>query len=435
MSKNKILVSLLIAGGFVSPMAYATDGYLQQGYGVKANGMAGVGIALPQDSLAAATNPAGMVMVGNRADLGLTWFKPTRGADVTGNCLGGPGTCPPAPSLNGSYDGNGRSNFFIPEFGFNKMMNPNMSLGVSVYGNGGMNTSYQTSPFGPNAGINLEQLFIAPTWAMKVNDSNSIGVALNLVYQTFAATGLGGFGPAGGHGFNISSNPAALTDNGTDSSTGIGIRLGWTGEITPLVTLGATYQPKTSMGKFNKYAGLFANQGSFDIPASYGVGIAVKVTPETTIAADYMAIQYGDVTSVGNSLSPLFAGIPLGGSNGPGFGWKNIQVLKLGISQVISPMLTVRAGYSHNTQPIPASQTMFNILAPGVVQDHLTLGATWNVSKQNEVTVAYMHAFENSVNGSGSIPPGAATAGGFGGGEANLHMHEDSLGVAYSWKF
>jgi long-chain fatty acid transport protein len=336
--------------------------------------------------------------------------------------------------MNGSYDGNNRSNFLIPEFGYNKMMNPNMSLGASVYGNGGLNSAYTTSPFGTHVGINMTQLFIAPTWAMKLNDSNSVGVALNLVYQTFAATGLQAFGPAGGHGFNISSNPTALSDNGTDTSTGVGLRLGWTGQLTPMVTVGATYQPKTKMSKFSKYAGLFADQGSFDIPASYGVGIAVKATPATTIAADIMAIQYGDVTAVGNSLSPLFAGIPLGGSNGPGFGWTNTQVLKLGVSHVMSDTLTVRAGYSHNTQPIPASQTMFNILAPGVIQDHLTLGATWNVSKQNEVTVAYMHAFENSVNGSGSIPPGNPPAG-FGGGEANIHMNENSLGVAYSWKF
>ena len=362
-------------------------------------------------------------MVGDRIDLGLTWFKPTRGAEITGNTIG----------MNGSYDGNHRSNFFIPEFGYNKMMNPSMSLGVSVYGNGGLNSGYQTSPFGANAGINMSQLFIAPTWAMKLNPTNSIGVAVNLVYQSFAATGLGAFGPAGGHGFNISSNPNALSDNGTDTSTGIGLRLGWTGEITPMITLGATYQPKTKMSKFTKYAGLFADQGSFDIPASFGIGAAVKATPATTIAADYMSIQYGGVTSVGNALSPLFAGIPLGGSNGPGFGWTNTQVIKLGVSQVVSDTLTVRAGYSHNTQPIPTSQTMFNILAPGVIQDHLTLGATWNLSKQNEVTVAYMHAFENSVNGSGSIPPGNPPAG-FGGGEANIHMHEDSLGVAYSWK-
>jgi long-chain fatty acid transport protein len=43
-----------------------------------------------------------------------------------------------------------------------------------------------------------------------------------------------------------------------------------------------------------------------------------------------------------------------------------------------------------------------------------------------------MHAFEESVNGSGSIPPSPPTA--FGGGEANLKMYQDSLGIAYGWQ-
>jgi len=408
MKMKKIVVSMFAAGILVSPLANATNGYFSHGYGMKAKGMAGAGIALPQDSLAAATNPAGMVMVGDRIDLGLDWFRPSRGAEVVG--AGGLG--------NGAFDGNGKSNFFIPEFGYNKMMNPNMSLGVSVYGNGGMNTDYASSPFGPNAGINLEQLFIAPTWAMKLNPKHSIGVSLNLVYQTFAAKGLGAFAAS-------SSNAAALTDNGKDSSTGIGLRLGWTGELTDMLTMGATYQPKTKMSKFSKYAGLFAEQGGFDVPASYGFGIAVKATPATTIAADYEVIQYSGVPAIANTIS---AGGPLGANNGMGFGWTDVKVIKLGVSQVMSDTLTVRAGYSHNTQPIPATQTMFNVLAPGVVQDHVTLGATWNISKQNEVTFAYMHAFEKKVNGPGAIPVG------FGAGDANIHMNENSLGVAYSWK-
>lgn len=408
MKINNLVVSMFTAGLIASPLAYATNGYFAHGYGMKAKGMAGVGIALPQDSIAAATNPAGMVLLGDRTDLGLDVFKPSRGAEVVG--AGGLG--------NGTFDGNGKSNFFIPEIGYNKMMDSNMSLGVSVYGNGGMNTDYKTSPFGPNAGINLEQLFIAPTWAMKLNPQHSIGVAINLVRQTFSATGLGAFATS-------SSNSAALTDNGKDSSTGVGLRLGWTGELTPMLTMGATYQPKTKMSKFSKYAGLFAEQGGFDIPATYGLGIALKASSETTIAIDYQAIQYGGVPSVANTLT---AGGPLGADNGMGFGWTNVKVFKFGVSQAMSESLTVRAGYSHNTQPIPSSQTMFNILAPGVVQDHLTLGATWNVSRQNEVTVAYMHAFEKKVNGPGSIPAG------FGGGDANIHMNENSLGVAYSWK-
>jgi long-chain fatty acid transport protein len=40
-----------------------------------------------------------------------------------------------------------------------------------------------------------------------------------------------------------------------------------------------------------------------------------------------------------------------------------------------------------------------------------------------------MHAFENTVNGSNSIPAE------FGGGNANIKMSQDSLGVAFGMKF
>lgn len=406
MQHKKIVLSVLAATLLAPVMAHATNGYFAHGYGMKAKGMGGVGIALSQDTLAAATNPAGMVAQGDRIDAGVDLFIPNRGADVVGGAAAG------------TYSGNGKSNFLIPEFGYNKMLGSDMSVGVSVYGNGGMNTSYTASPFGPGAGINLEQLFIAPTWSMKLNAQHSVGVALNLVYQTFSATGLGAFA-------GRSSNAAALSGTGTDSSTGIGLRLGWQGQLTPAVTMGATYQPKTKMGKFSKYAGLFAEQGGFDIPASYGIGIAVKASPLTTVAVDIEKIDYGTVASIANTNA---AGGLMGAANGAGFGWQNMTVYKLGVSHTLSDTLTVRAGYNHNNAQIPATQTLFNVLAPGVVQDHVTLGATWQMSKDNELTVSYMHAFKQTVNGVNSIPAG------MGGGNANINMYQDSIGIAYSWK-
>jgi long-chain fatty acid transport protein len=303
------------------------------------------------------------------------------------------------------------------------MMNPDMSLGISVYGNGGMNTDYASSPFtafgGTSpAGVNLSQLFIAPTWSMKLNTSNSIGVSLNLAYQSFEAKGLQPFAA-------MSSDATKLTNNGADTSTGYGVRLGWTGQVTPMVTLGATYQTKTKMGKFSKYAGLFAEQGGFDIPANYGVGISLNAAPETIVAFDIQSIQYSDVKSIANTNA---AGGPLGADNGAGFGWQNMTVYKLGVSHAYSAEFTVRAGLSTTTQPIPESQTFFNILAPGVVENHMTLGGTWTLANKSEVSLAYMHAFKKTVNGAGSIAPGQ------GGGEANLNMYQDSLGIAYSWK-
>ncbi|MGA8863617.1 MAG: outer membrane protein transport protein [Gallionella sp.] len=413
MKMNKIMVSMLAAGVIASPLAHATDGYFPTGYGVKNEAMGGASIALPLDAVAAANNPAGMVMVGDRVDFALTWFKPDRSAQITA----------PSPAA-GTYDGNGRSNFFIPDFGYNKMISADTSLGVSVYGNGGMNTQYNTNPFtafgaNGNLGINLEQLFVAPTWAMKINPTNAVGVSLNLAYQMFSATGINGLAFSG-----MSSSSGNLSDNGTDTSTGYGVRIGWTGEVTPTVTLGATYQSKTSMSKFSNYSGLFADQGSFDIPSNYGLGIAVKATPATTVAFDVVRTNYSDVSSVSNTFpQPL----PLGATGGPGFGWQNINTYKLGVSYAYDSTLTLRAGLNHCDQPIPDNQTLLNIVAPAVVQNHLSLGATWILANKSELSVAYVHAFSQTVNGSGSIP------GSFGGGDANLTMKEDSIGVSYGW--
>jgi long-chain fatty acid transport protein len=228
---------------------------------------------------------------------------------------------------------------------------------------------------------------------------------------------------------NFSSSPGDVTNRGYDSSWGWGVRIGWTGKLTDWLTLGATYQSKTNMGNLDKYKGLFAEQGDMDVPENYGIGVAITPAPKWTLAADVQRINYGDVKAVGNPVDCLFAGqCKLGDSNGAGFGWRNTTVYKLAVAYEWSKELTLRAGFVTLDQPIPSSQTLFNIIAPGVVENHLTLGATWTFDRNKELSVAYMHAFEKKVNGSGSIPAA------FGGGEANLKMYQDALGVAFGWK-
>ncbi len=410
-------IAVLVAAAAASTGALATNGYFSHGYGIKAKGMGGAGIALPQDSMAAATNPAGMAMVGNRIDLGIDWFKPNRSAEISGNATA---------ANNGTFSGNGTSSFLIPEFGYNRMMNKDLSLGLVVYGNGGMNTNYKNGVplFGTNtnAGVDLTQMFVAPTLAFKITPEHAVGISLNLAYQQFSAYGIQNFAGS-------SSSPANLTNNGHDESTGWGVRLGYTGQISKTVSIGATYQTKTRMSRFDKYKGLFAEQGDFDIPENYGIGIAVKATPALTAAFDIVEIKYSGVKSVSNPVSGLtVGGSLLGNSNSAGFGWQDMTVYKLGFNYEMSKDLTLRAGFNYGKQPIPSSQTMFNILAPGVVERHLTLGATWNMANGGELSVGYMHAFEKRVSGPGAIPAG------FGNGNVDLKMSQDSLGIAYGWK-
>ncbi|WP_326518063.1 OmpP1/FadL family transporter [Acinetobacter sp. CAAS 2-6] len=422
------LLSAAVIAPLFSSSAFATTGYFMHAYSVKSQGNAGTSIANFQDSLTIASNPAGLSWVGSRLDAGVTLFAPDREAEIVGNTGIGFG------SANGQYDGNSRKYFLIPEFGYSHPINDQLAAGIAVYGNGGMNTNYKNNPYAAfgntgSAGINLNQLFVSPAISWEYAENQSLALAANILYQRFQAKGFDGFV------FGSVSNDSTKLSNGShDDSTGVGARIGWSAKVNDQLTLGATYASKIDASRFKKYAGLFAEQGDFDVPENYGVGLNYQVTPALSVAADYQRINYSDVKSVGNDFNAalVMSGNPelkFGGQNGPGFGWDDINVYKVSATYQASPKLTLRAGYSYNDQPVREDQTFLNILAPGVVQQHLSLGATWNIDQKQEVSVAYTHALEETVNGSNSIP------GDFGGGEANLTMDQNILGVSYGVKF
>ena len=91
--------------------------------------------------------------------------------------------------------------------------------------------------------------------------------------------------------------------------------------------------------------------------------------------------------------------------------------------------MTLRAGYTRTDNPIKPADATFNILAPGVVQNEMTLGVSYAVNKTSDLTVSYMHAFEKTVSGPGLL----CTMNGFSCTDT-IKMYQDSLGVAYSWK-
>jgi long-chain fatty acid transport protein len=424
------------------PAAHATDGYFQHGYGLIAKGMGGASTAVALDTFGGASNPAKMSFVGNRLDLGVDLFMPERSAARSGS--------DPMLGLDGSADSDSTL-FAIPEFGYNRIVSPQWAVGVSVYGNGGMNTDYPggqipamsaCGSLNPGAasynllcgtgdlGVDLVQLAIAPTVSYRINDRHAIGVAPLLGVQQFKLEGAQAFA-------GFSNSPGDVSNRGTDTAYGYGVRIGWFGQITDALSLGAAYSTKVYMTEFDKYQGLFAEEGDFDMPENFNLGLAFRLTPKLLVAADYQRINYSGVKAVGNPSANLRAcaggdsASCLGGSNGAGFGWQDVNVFKIGVQYQVTDRLALRAGYNHTDNPIEAADVTFNILAPGVVEDHLTLGLSYAVGKNGELTVSYMHAFENSVSGPSFFSNFTAP---LSAGEETIKMYQNAIGIAYAWK-
>lgn len=349
--------------------AMATDGYFQHGYGIQAKGRGGTAMAIATDAFGGANNPATMVMAGSRLDLDLDAFSPRRSAERSG--LG--------PGLDGSVD-SGRTWFGIPELGYSHAAGQprigNQSVRqwrheyrlprwpVQLRPGTGKYSVRQHLHRGGSA-----QLIIAPTAAYAITPNQSIGIAPQIALQRFAAKGLQAFASTPG----LSSAPGSVTNNGAEMSSGVGVRFGYFARISPAFSFGAAYSSKIGMSRFKDYAGLFAQAGKFDIPENYSLGVAWNATAALTLSADYERINYSGVQSVSN---PSLVQAQLGASGGPGFGWHDVDVWKLGAEYASSDRWSWRAGYNHGSNPIRGSDVTFNILAPGVVTDHVTLGLT-----------------------------------------------------------
>lgn len=418
--KHAVLVSALLAAN----AAHATNGYFLPGFGFRSQGMGGVGIAFGRDSLSIAANPANAVNTGMRGDLGFGIFNPERAGRVFND--------PATPVVGFNFSGNTESDnkyFIVPEVGFTMPLTDRLHAGLAVVGNGGMNTNYPENFFATGSvpkdkklGVDLNQLLVPVTAAFKVDEKHAIGASLVLAMSRFRAYGLDSFTNFDAI-FPISAAPNFLTNKGFDYSYGAGVKLGWQGDfLDDRLTLGVVYTSRTYMTKFDKYKGLFAEQGDFDIPENYGFGIAVKPKKNLVIAADVMRINYSDVASVGNpgpcvDTNPTSGGfcIPsindpskeLGNDNGMGFGWKDQTVYKLGIQYGVNNKLQVRAGYNYGKSPIPDDPNLggdnaitFALLAPATVEHHYSLGFTYRANDNLEVTGTYMYVANNSQGGS-----------------------------------
>ena len=435
--KKNTKLSFALAALMVPTISQATNGLFVIGHGTKSRAMGGVAIATPLDSLSGATNPATISSLDNRFDIGMDIFRPEVESQL------GSVKAESEASINGlGLD----KIFFMPSLGFIYQLTDDLTFGFTMVAAGGGGTKFTTNFYEAAAAgtpntptinetlrVDLAVMQMNPTIAYQLDDNNHVGVSLVIGVARFQATGLSLFDPFTQTQGTIDN----FTNQGKDWTGGAGLRVGWLGEYGDF-SIGAEYTSEVNMDEFNRYTELFAEHGDLDIPASVGLGLSYKFTPDLLMAFDVIHTFYEDVRSVSN-LGPNLAGNPngplgsedrrLGLPNGLGFGWEDQTVYKIGVEYVHSEKLILRAGWNYGETTInEAREIIFNLVSPATTEHHLTLGATYNLNPEMELNFSYIHAFSNELFGPTYISDDGSNLG-------RMEMEQNSIGGSLSWKF
>lgn len=133
----------------------AATGYFLQGYGTNTRALAGAGVALVDDPMSVAANPAAAVaLTGRQFQLGSTniKFSPKVAVDELPPPPYAPGSFPLQPGL---YKGNPNvpaevsGGFIIPHGALTWRLTPQWAAALTVYGNGGLNSTFQAQGQNP----------------------------------------------------------------------------------------------------------------------------------------------------------------------------------------------------------------------------------------------------------------------------------------------
>lgn len=395
-----------------STSAKANHGEFYSGWGAKAIGMAGIGVAHPLDAMASARNPAGIAWICDEIDIGFSVLRRDRSYSYDGT--------PPFISPNHVKSGWPLDGGFA--YGIVKRLCGNITVGSASYSLGGYVTNYHRNNrvFGRgHFGMCYQVFFSDWTLAYDINCNHSIGVSLVTNLQRLKVWGLNNFDNS-----VDSAAPGHVTNRNFNYSVGIGARLGWIGRLASWMSAGLSYTTRVYNTKFSKYRGLFAEKGRLDVPPILSAGVAFYPDDCTTLAFDYDYVFYDSIRALHNSFES-FDEAKLGDKHGTGFGLRNQNILRFGAERLFGCEWTARAGFSYNDSPFHSNDIDFNILAPSVSRCHLTAGVTWAWNDCNALDFGYSHGFRGKKHGESQ----------FGLGDVTLKSSFDMIAFNFSHRF
>ncbi len=386
--KQKIAVSLLIAGGLVSPLAYATNGDAMMAVGSQNTALGGTGVANFTGAESTFANPAmlgkskGMELTG-----GLVLFKP----NVTNTGM--------APGATGVAQNSSANTNYIPDISFSNRISDNLTYGVALAGIAGMGVDYSGAPAASfaMAKTSLSILKVVPTIAYN-QDNYGLGFSPVLQYGSLS--------------ISYNAGVPVNASNSASSTTGYGFALGGYYNVNPALTLAAAYNSAISMTYGTQLSTAGAGFGQtfgnkLAQPAEIKAGVAYTFASNFTLTADYRSIQWGSADGYKD------------------FGWKNQNVIAVG-GKYAGEGYWLGLGYNKADNPIapftagtvtPAGNTagtvnLFNnLMFPAIVQNSYTLGGGYSIAKNFDIDVAAVYSPKVTatvnITGAGGLPAGS----------------------------
>jgi long-chain fatty acid transport protein len=393
-------------------MLFSLNGGSEIGYGAKSKGMGGVGIALPQEAMVIAHNPAGISRLATRFDIGLGYVAQSNATEsITLSTM----------SVRSSLSGRSSIGPLLPEVGLVWSLNRLHTIGVAAYCAGGITNRFPRDIYDnqltPQTQFDYRAYFFSPTWSISLPSGQSFGVSINIIYQTLYDNLLASA--------DSTLYPNNAGNTAIDWAPAGSVAIGYLGRFPCGLKLGISYFSHLWSGRFTRYRGIFPNAGELFWPSRIGAGISWSFRRCWMLAFDYNYLFWKDSRGFKNAEF-VQSGL-LGSVDAPSFGWLNQPICKVGLSYRLCRWVTVRAGYNFGNNPIPPSQTFRNKFTLSLVEHHLTLGGTIRLCK-GQFSVYYYHGFKNHLTNLNPDFPGSTQG-------DRQSSEQNGMGLAYGARF
>jgi long-chain fatty acid transport protein len=423
MSKSRTFRIAAIAAVIAGPLtaAMATNGMNMEGYGPISTAMGGASQSFDNGNAAMAQNPATLSLMqeGSRIDGAIGILGPKVSSSMTG--------MPTADS--------GGTSYLMPALGYTRRSGA-LTYGIGMFSQGGMGTEYDKNSFlaaGSGSPVRSELgvgKVILPL-SYQVNPELSVGATFDFMWagldMMMAASGAQLGGMVTGSSGNLATALPALAgaswaridfsdgdkNTGAAKATGYSAKLGGVYKISSAVTVGGSYQLKSSLGDMKTAAGSasmsaqggFTDTGTitvvnFQWPSITAIGASWQASPNVMVAADLKSIGWAEVMK---DFKLRYDSAGMGGSVSFALpqNWKDQTVISLGTAWKTNDQLTLRAGVNISDNPIPDSTV--NPLFPATVKSHYALGFGYVFSRNSEVNMSLTVAPATTVTSAAGV--------------------------------